>query len=593
MSKQQLQHTVDFNNILDNTAMGNQFLAYLQNKFGDQDVARNNLDNNDLLQEFLAKTQFVIWNAKNKLNADINMEVASTLVSMKNGTSFDANNCGNLFDGFMHFLAVNEKNPEVLGSISRTWVEQGRSLEEEENGLTPLNIAVASSNISFCANLNNFGIDITKPDASGFTELHKIIDQIQSGRSDISVLKAWVEAGLATDVLATEAAGIAYAGKSALDVAIGYGMIETTEILGGDVALIHDDSSQVDDADIAMLYARCKLKVTMDSDLNNDIEGNVAKVFLHYLIEKHDDIPVDLFSKILDTQIITNAVDNTGKSCLEVMVEKGYNDYALEMAKHGYGTIELDNETTILNYAILYNNIDLLDAILASDLDVQNMPLPTRGLVAPGQDAMIANTPLLQAINAFNIEALTKLVQHGIGTKFLDNGNHVLSYIYNFGAGHTIDLINAVAPSVSFDGVEELGIDQGGDPITQSSAVAQTLVTALMAKDAAVVKALVDSGANINYNNGEILNLFLGAGIAFADSIKIAILNGAEVIESMQDTIAVGNLNAIINLALAEKAELAVNFPVVAVDLLGNESVDDLELNISLAGEEKDSDHAG
>ena len=81
MSKQQLQHTVDFNNILDNTAMGNQFLAYLQNKFGDQDVARNNLDNNDLLQEFLAKTQFVIWNAKNKLNADINMEVASTLVS--------------------------------------------------------------------------------------------------------------------------------------------------------------------------------------------------------------------------------------------------------------------------------------------------------------------------------------------------------------------------------------------------------------------------------------------------------------------------------------------------------------------------------
>ena len=32
MSKQQLQHTVDFNNILDNTAMGNQFLAYLQNE---------------------------------------------------------------------------------------------------------------------------------------------------------------------------------------------------------------------------------------------------------------------------------------------------------------------------------------------------------------------------------------------------------------------------------------------------------------------------------------------------------------------------------------------------------------------------------
>ena len=71
-----------------------------------------------------------------------------------------------------------------------------------------MNIAVASSNISFCANLNNFGIDITKPDASGFTELHKIIDQIQSGRSDISVLKAWVEAGLATDILATEAAEI-------------------------------------------------------------------------------------------------------------------------------------------------------------------------------------------------------------------------------------------------------------------------------------------------------------------------------------------------------------------------------------------------
>ncbi|MDP4708553.1 MAG: hypothetical protein NWS20_00905 [Rickettsiaceae bacterium] len=293
----------------------------------------------------------------------------------------------------------------------------------------------------------------------------------------------------------------------------------------------------------------------------------------------------------MDTQIITNAVDHTGKSCLEVMVEKGYNDYALEMAKHGHGTTELDNGTTILNYAILYNNMDLLDAILVSGLDVQTMPLPTKGLVVAGQDAMIANTPLLQAITAFNIEALTKLVQHGIGAKFLDNGNHVLSYIYNYGSGHIIDLINAVAPSVSFDGLEELGIDQDGDPITQSSAVAQTLVTALMAKDAAVVKALVDSGANINHNNSEILNLFLSAGIGFADSIKIAILNGAEVTESMQATIEVRNLDAIIKLALAAKAELTANLPEVAVDLLGNESVDSLEPNIPLAGEENCLEH--
>ena len=155
------------------------------------------------------------------------------------------------------------------------------------------------------------------------------------------------------------------------------------------------------------------------------------------------------------------------------------------MAKHGYGVTILDGETTILNYAVLYNNMDLLRAILTSYLNVHGMAVPTNGLLVPGTKQMIANTPLLQTVDDCKIVTLTKLVKHGIGTNVLDNANHVISYILNFDSDYQLGLIQTIARYIAFNNtMDVLGADNDGDPITQSSAVAQTLITTLMQKHA-------------------------------------------------------------------------------------------------------------
>lgn len=69
---------------------------------------------------------------------------------------------------------------------------------------------------------------------------------------------------------------------------------------------------------------------------------------------------------------------------------------------------------------------------------------------------------------------------------------------------------------------------------------------------------LVEAGANINHNDGEILKLFINAGVGFADSIKNTILNHAELTEEMGIKTARAGLTRTIIQTLIEKLQLPI-----------------------------------
>jgi hypothetical protein len=68
------------------------------------------MDNESLQQEFIAKCQFIQHYARTKLGLDnVTMELAATTVNNPKAASFKVDICEKIFDGFMHFIAVNEK----------------------------------------------------------------------------------------------------------------------------------------------------------------------------------------------------------------------------------------------------------------------------------------------------------------------------------------------------------------------------------------------------------------------------------------------------------------------------------------------------
>lgn len=529
-----IEKTQSLNDILDESPFGEQFLIYLRNRTGNPHAVWANMDSENLQQEFIAKCQFIQHYARTKLGIDnISMELAATTVNNPKAASFRVEICEKIFDGFMHFIAINEKNPAVLKSLMDTWLVQGRSLEEtiivDGREFTPLNFAVAKNNLQGFVALLQHGVDVTQIDSSGFSELHKLIDQIETGTSDVTMLAAWVEAGLPTDMVAARNTGAKYAGKTAVQIAENKGLVEITQLLGGNVELALDNLDKHYEILKEMLVQGYYQKA---SELQATIlKNDPNKMLLNYLIENFNEVPLEVFQKFIADQslgIKTNVVGHDRMTALESLVIKGLipgdlgakaNQFALTLAKHGVGTTKADNGTTLLSYAINHGNNLLFDYILENHLNVLDNP----GKIIQKGSIQIFDSPLANALLCGNERMTIELVKHGFlkCTVVIPQKGEVefgvIQSIKAFGGDHVVDLVKAVAKYIDM----------------KSEAVVQEMVNALMNGEGAFVKALVDNGSDINHNDGEVLKLFVGAGPAYIGAVKLAILNGAKVTEEI------------------------------------------------------------
>ena len=523
----------NLNNIFDQHAFGEQFLIYLGNRIGNPQAVWDNMDNESLQQEFIAKCQFIQHYARTKLGLDnVTMELAATTVNNPKAASFRVDICEKIFDGFMHFIVVNEKNPTVLKSLMDTWVSQGRSLEEKiiVDGLefTPLNFVVAKNNLPAFVALAQQGIDVTQVDSTGFSELHKIVDQVDKGTSDIEMLKAWIDAGLPTDMIAGERAG-KFAGKTAVKMAEEKGFVEVTKVLGGDFGLALENLDKTYEIQKSLILEGYYNKT---SDLQNGIlKTDPNKLLLHYLVENSQEIPLVVFQKFIDDKslaIKTNIVGTSRITALELLVLQGStpgdigakaNEFALTLAKSGVGTREQDNGTTLLSYTINHGNNLLFDYVLRYKLPTIDNP----GKIIEKGQIKIIDSPLAHALLCGKERMAVELVKHGF-TKCtvivpikgeIEFG--VIQSIKALGGEHTAGLVKAVAKYVDM----------------QSEEVTQEMVNAIIAGEGLFVKVLVDNGADINHNNGELLKLFVGAGKAYLPAAKLAIQNGAKITDEI------------------------------------------------------------
>jgi hypothetical protein len=524
-----------------------QYMIYVGNKVNNNPSAlESNIDRDDLKQEFIAKCQFMQHHARTKMGIEsVTMELAATLVNMPKAASFRTAICENLFNGFMHFIVVNEQNPIVLKSLMDAWVDQGRSLSEKitVDGVefTPLNFCVSKNNLAAFSALAQHGVDVTEVDSSGFSELHKLVDQIEKGTSSIEMLKIWVQAGLATNMVAAERTGSEYAGKTAVEITQDKGLVAITEVLGGDIELAQRNfytQQLIQKQDLDKEFEAQKAAILENynqktADLKNTaLKTNPHKLLLHYLVENLEQVKLPVFEKIIadkDLLIETNVVGAERLTVLELLVKKGTqkgedgfkaNQFAITLAKHGVGTIAADNGTTLLSYAVQYGNKPLFDYVLVNNLTVVDRP----GRIIEKGTIKIIDSPLAYALLDGKKEMVLELVKHGFAkcTVLIPGKGEVVfgvvQSIKAFSGEHSADLIKLVSKHVEMNSEE----------------VVQEMVNAIMKNEAEFVKALVDNGTDINYNNSELLKLFVGAGAAYLSAAKLAIQNGAKVTEDIK-----------------------------------------------------------
>ncbi len=508
-----------YSEVLNESEFGTQFLIYLEKRVLNSQAVWDNMTDESLLDEFIAKCQWLQHYARTKLGkTDVSMETAATVVNSSKAGSFSKEVSENIFDGFMHFIVANDTRPQVLDSLMTTWVVQGRSLTElDSNKITPLQASVYTKNMTSFAALAANGVDITVLDGDGLSPLHIIVNKIEDGSADISLLEAWKDADLPTDMVSGESAK-KWAGKTAIEFAEMKGLVQATGVLGGDVELAIlnlDELFAIQKDLITQSYA---MKMASDVQTRAVVEIDTHKLLLHYLVDNRGEISVEVFAKFLadeDLGIKFNILFG-GKTALQKCVELGYNDWALELARAGIGTEVLDNGINIQNYCVLYGNSDLLDLLEADpELDVTAFAVPKRQYEV-SKNTALPLTPLLQAVTGGEVDMVVKLAKAGFGTTSLDNTNHVLNYVGNFGGLKKIEMTKVLAAAK---------IDVSDEKAEKA------LVGALHPKiDAEFVAVLV---GKVGVNTEGALKLF--ATHKLLPQIECLVMNGAKITSEVEE----------------------------------------------------------
>lgn len=525
--------------ILKKPDFGNQFLIYIQKRILNLKAVWDNMSNESLQAEFIIKCQWICHYAKTKLNKSIDLETAAAFINSSKATSFSKKLSGNIFDGFMHFVVANETNSQVLNSLMTTWTLQDRSLTElDANKITPLQTAVYTKNIGSFKALANNNVDITALDSDGLPPLHVIVNKIENGTASISLLKTWLDYGLPTNMVSGKAAK-KWKGKTAVEFAEKKGLVEVTKALGGNVKLAISNLDKIFFNQKDLITQSYNLKMVSNIKTKKVVAKNPNKLLLHYLVDNHDQISTEVFAKFLadkNLKIEFNILFG-GKTALQKCVELGYNDWALELARAGVGTKVLDNGVNIQNYCVLYDNGDLLD-ILDSDskLNILKFAVPKRQYEVSKSMALPA-TPLLQAVIEGKVDMVVKLAKAGFGTTFLDNTNHVLNYIGNFGGSKKIEMTKKLAAAK---------IDVSHEKAQQA------LVSALYPKiDAKFVAVLV---SEVGVATEGVLKLL--ATNKLLPQIKCLVMNGAKVTSEVKKILTEKGIDKDVNAYVESRAKI-------------------------------------
>lgn len=475
-----------------------------------------------LNNEFVAKVQWIQHYSKIKLGQSFSFEIAAQAAT--NLTTFNAEVCGKTFDGFMHFISVNETRPEVLNSLMDKWISQGRSLNElDVLGASPLSVSVNRGNINAVVALAQHGVDVTAVDGNGFTELHKIIGYIEEGKLPLSTIIKWMEAGLPTDVESTNPSP-KYHGKTAVRVAVEKGIVEATEILGGDVEEARGFRSE--------RIKVSKVLVLQSYEHHIELLGGVGvgnKLLLNYLARncENTDLTPEVFEAILVDEELGAGLDpnvvvgQDRTTALEILIKDGVNSpkanmFALKMAEHGIGTVKHCAGMTAYSIAAKYGNIALLQQLSDRDLPCPENP----GVIHQCCKSEILDSPFVVALLTDQVEIAVFLVKNklahciikvGVKTKALSP----VEAVRLLGGDNKLVLLEKIAPYINMNAEE----------------VVQELLHSILNGQNDFAEKLIELGANVNHNNGEMLKLFVTNKLL--DQARFCVEHGAVVTEEI------------------------------------------------------------
>ncbi len=567
------------------------YLTRAQNHGSNYDNAfLENLNNKLLLDEFIAKGQFL------QHIKGLNFETACMMISDKLAISYNKDICGELFNGFLHFIMANEKNDGVLYYIINKWQIQGRSLNEEQeiDGIyfTPFKMAIFHTNIIAVKILVENGVDVTELDRDGFAAIHRIIALIDKGSMNLNVLKIWIDNGLPVD---TEDKY----GKKAIDHARKWGLNDLVEILNVNVEIeptTSIDQKIIDENDTDKTKIKVKDKIIAKTFTSKNLTKaiiygeyeyfehnfnenykiivsvggtNILKCLIEgiFHLNNMNKISFDHMSRLIE--IISGKIPlKYSKDCSVALFLALFNNNVEQvelLAK--YADINYKNgliiksllikmpHGTFLDNANLKHTLSLAIKYGAIITDEIKQEFPFIDLLldeVANDDFIVSNTileysPLTKAFVEKDVAQIKDLALEGMcNLKFRVSGNkdfkeiNIIDYIRLFWN----DLNHELCAKYIAAAITEENIN--------SEPLIQILLHSLINKQEDFVKVLLDNKLDINYNNSEILQTLTGAGAAYSDAIHLAILNGALINHEVVKTAIENNTLNIIASALSE-----------------------------------------
>ncbi|RTK93503.1 MAG: ankyrin repeat domain-containing protein [Rickettsiales bacterium] len=576
-------HNQEFQNIDNGLTAGYNLLeTYFLNKTGRYlHEDGTGLEASYILKECIAKAQFfqhTLGLGEGNQGLNHGLYVACDI----NAKNFSKEASKEMFDGFLHFIFANERDFNFLEYLIKQWIKDERSLTDTHdiNGsqLTPLNMAILCNNVTAVTLLYQNGVNVTELDDDGFAPIHRIIAKIDNNTMDINVLKLWVHNKLPIDTkdkYGNDA--LFYAKQFNLPEAIKL-LESSNEIVETDISSEQENASAVPKKDLtnedlvnAILEKNLNLLKNVDS--NSEIYGAL------WLFYNHDVINIDDIKQIIKVipselkfthnaaMAFYNALIKQHKEFTQVLIDNGFNvnfnyphptipDVKISLMDLAFGEIikaikNNDNFDAVINSRLkvidfliemgaeldeadearlLYiteNDLDIIREI-HSEKNVKHFTI---------SNIEIKDSDLARAYIKNDLKTIKYLLNNDnlfVEIKIIDNKTRAPSDLKLI---HIIELIRLVSHAnqhylIKDENIAKLILEK----CVNDENVVQCLLYSLINKQEEFIEILIQNKVNINYNNSEILQTLVEAGINFASAINLAIKYGATITDKVLAT---------------------------------------------------------
>jgi ankyrin repeat protein len=283
----------------------------------------------------------------------------------------------NTFDGLLSFIANNVTKENELKYLLKTFTDSGRKFSELYNKFSPIHYATIVKNVEFLKIALELGANLSTRDAEGMTAIHTLVFMSTKDEKFIEIIKQWVKFGLSFDVTDKN-------GYSAYQYAVTLDLKKVVDIFDNAPKINTDLLSADHLMESVLSYYYKKYNIKYSGDYKDiDYKDSKHDMLIHYLVHNStanggkfpNNIIESFIKKGIPTSTLAKTFSNNDAASLTALNllfalaknsdnigrdSSSFDDLIVSFAKCGVGSMNMDNKTTVLHYAVAFNRENLI-----------------------------------------------------------------------------------------------------------------------------------------------------------------------------------------------------------------------------------------